>query len=245
MVDYERARNHIANTLMKSGLNMREIGDLSGTGFSTVQRIVLSRHKQIDKATEQAILRVTPRSVVRAPEKRVRVPETRAKRMLQALQCIGWSRRAMMRRLEISEDAIDRLLRRKDADVVQYINKATEAVVVQNFDDMLSYVDGTNAAQTQAKHTAQRRGFLPASAWTPETIADPDATGVVQEVQKTVDKVMVQRAYDGGGCRWGDLTHEERVELVRNSEYTATYIERTLGGAKTSIQKYIDKYRDM
>lgn len=94
-----------------------------------------------------------------------RVPAIGTRRRLQALACMGWSQREVLRRAGYGRGFIDHINRST------WLNKPTAAKFARLYDEL----SGTVGPSTWSRTYAQQAGWAPPIAWDDDTIDDPDA----------------------------------------------------------------------
>lgn len=121
-----------------------------------------------------------------APYTPRRIDATGTRRMIQALMALGWSQRAMDRRLGFEKGAIYKLTKR--AQVLQ----STADRIARLYDELSMTVPGPSYASSRAKALAERRGWVPPLAWDDADIDNPAARPPrVQKVNRSLPRDYV------------------------------------------------------
>lgn len=167
------------------------------------------------------------------------VPNTGARRRVEALACLGWSMRSLSRMLGWHADRLQVLLSSYDG-----VSPANHARICALYDRLWDKpapqrTKGERISARRAIAIAQRLGYKPPLAWDDDTIDDPAARPALANShgRTFVDRVAVEEAKFGRPVR---LTPDERriaVAELTAAGYTAQEIADRVGvTARTAVR---------
>jgi len=111
------------------------------------------------------------------------IPSVGVRRRLQALNAAGWTLTNLSDRLGTHIQATRRLLGdTHDAHETCYID--THQAVALLYDQLADLQPPEGTPALRARRKAERRGWLPPSAWDDDTIDDPDAIPLEADISK-------------------------------------------------------------
>lgn len=214
LVPVDRARQHIL-ALRTTGMTWDQIGDAAGVARSTVFRTAgLDRPTdRIRSSTAAKILAV--RDMEPDP---ARVPLFRARRRLQALQCLGWSLAEIGERCGWSSQNLLAIIRDNTWRPRETVSAATFAKIARVYDELSMRVAPNDRYTSNVRNRARRLGYMPPLAW--DDIDDPNEqprgvhrTGEDRTRTKDdVDPVVVERVLAGDKL---PTTKAEKFEITR------------------------------
>jgi hypothetical protein len=213
VIDADIVRRRIEQ-LTEFGIGINRLGRIAR--FPMIQRVVYGY-------TDDHGCRVTMRTVAGPKARRLlairptldliadgaRIPARGTHRRLQALVAHGWSELELSRRLEVSTNEVNRILR---ADVV---TGGTHRAVASLFDALWDVMPPTatpaeRGNRVRSLNLAARKGWVPALAW--DDIDLDDAPALAERGNDDVDETAVELALTGSDVT---LTPAERRVAVR------------------------------
>lgn len=227
-VPADSARAHLRR-LLAAGVALNRVAALSGVGSSTLYELLIRRPDgrgplaRVRPTTEHRLLAIDPATAQLNP--RTPIDATGTRRRLQALVACGWSAPRLAELLRRRPDRLGELL---TADtVVVATARAVHALYDHLWDATPPHATHVERSQADAaKAYAQKRGWAPPLAWDDiDTDRRPLApipalSAAVGEAAPSddasdVDEIAIDRAVNGPGIDYEQLSPAERDEALR------------------------------
>ena len=133
------------------------------------------------------------------------VPSLGARRRIQALRAVGWSRERIAREAGWATSGSLRYVTRSDT-----MTRATHDRIAEVYERLCMQTPPDPQGAARARTWATRLGLAPPLAW--DDIDDPDATPNLGGIDDDIDPVVVDRLYAGQRVT---STRAEKVEALR------------------------------
>lgn len=215
----DRAAAHVRFLIEEHGFSNRAIAEAAGVGASIVCHLRDGSKHHLMRATETAILGVTPESIRARPNAEGFVPNVGARRRIRALMAMGWRHQDLSKLLGSPTHNV--------------LSQSGDWITRQRHDAIKELYDALWDQRGPAPKTSIIRianaGFAPPMAWDDETIDDPKAVpAATVSAQATGSRAYRSTAATAEDAEFLVRSGEDLEAVAARLDMTAATLERAL-----------------